>query len=376
MTTTPLAFSLFDNQPEWSEVALVFGLAFLIAAFVSAAFGRLVRVVLTSAYGRTVEASRHVTGPVVIARLIAFLLVFPVTVLPLLDAIGKRFDVGLDQKSVVRWLLGSGLRIGVTLTVAWLVIRIVVSATRRLEAELARGGAPGTVERLKRAQTLGALLRNLVGTLVGSIALLMVLRELNVDIMPMLTGAGIAGVALGFGAQWLVRDLIAGFFIILEDHIRVGDSVVINGQGGGVEEVNLRTTILRDAEGAVHVFPNGAITTLANRTRDFAYYLVDVSVDFHQDTDEVVRVLRETANALQEDASLGPYILEPLEVMGVDSFRDGQVTIKSRLKTQPQKQWEVGRELRRRLRYAFTRAGIDLPPAGLHAMLGPRRSSE
>ena len=129
-------------------------------------------------------------------------------------------------------------------------------------------------------------------TLVSGVALLMVLREMNVDVMPMITGAGIAGVALGFGAQFLVRDLIAGFFLILEDQVRVGDSVVINGQGGGVEAINLRTTILRDVEGAVHVFPNGAITTLANRTRDYAYYLIDVNVDFQQDTDKVVEVLR------------------------------------------------------------------------------------
>ena len=155
-------------------------------------------------------------------------------------------------------------------------------------------------------------------TLIGGVALLMVLRELNVDVMPMLTGAGIAGVALGFGAQWLVRDLIAGFFLILEDQVRVGDSVVINGQGGGVEAINLRTTILRDVEGAVHVFPNGAITTLANRTRDYAYYLIDVNVDFQQDTDKVVEVLRATADSLQDDPTLGPYILEPLEVLGVD----------------------------------------------------------
>ena len=151
---------------------------------------------------------------------------------------------------------------------------------------------PGSADRLKRAQTLGALVKNVAVTLVGGIALLMVLRELNVDVMPMLTGAGIAGVALGFGAQWLVRDLIAGFFLILEDQVRVGDSVIINGQGGGVEAINLRTTILRDVEGAVHVFPNGAITTLANRTRDYAYYLIDVNVDFQQDTDKVVDVLR------------------------------------------------------------------------------------
>jgi moderate conductance mechanosensitive channel len=366
--TPPLAISLLDGQPEWAEVALVLGLAFVVASLAASATGRLVRIVLAAVYGDDAHGPRLVARPVFVTRIVTFALAFPVTALPLLDAIGQRYDVGLDQKSVLRWLFASGLRIAIIITIAWLIIRIVVSATRRLEQEMARGTVPGSVDRLKRAQTLGALVKNVAVTLIASIALLMVLRELNVDVMPMLTGAGIAGVALGFGAQWLVRDLIAGFFLILEDHVRVGDSVVINGQGGGVEAVNLRTTILRDVEGAVHVFPNGAIATLANRTRDYAYYLIDVNVDFQQDTDTVVEVLRSTAASLETDATLGPYILEPLEVLGVDAFRDGQVTIRSRLKTQPHRQGDVGREMRRRLRIAFTQAGINLPAAGLQTI--------
>jgi moderate conductance mechanosensitive channel len=367
------AFSLFDGQPESSEVAIALGISFLVASLAAAVLGRLVKALLTVIYGGDENAARLVAGPLSVTRIITFLLVLPVTALPMLDAIGQRFDVGLDRRSAMEWLLSSGLRIAVIVTLAWLIIRIVVSATERLEQQMARGEVPGSIDRLKRAQTLGGLVRNVAVALVGSVALLMVLRELNVDVMPMLTGAGIAGVALGFGAQWLVRDLIAGFFLIVEDHIRVGDSVVINGQGGGVEAVNLRTTILRDVEGAVHVFPNGAILTLANRTRDYAYYLIDVNVDFKQDTDKVVELMRKTAEELQADPVLGSFILEPLEVLGVDGFRDGQVTIRSRLKTQPQRQWDVGREMRRRLRYALTKAGIDLPPAGLHTMLSQRK---
>jgi small conductance mechanosensitive channel len=369
----PIAFSLFDAQPEWSEIALAVAAAFLIASITSAVVGRLVRIVLTAIYGAD-HAPRLTSTPVFVTRAVTFLLVFPVTALPMLDAIGQKFDVGLDQKSALRWILASGLRIAIIITLAWLIIRVVTGSTRRLELELAAADLPGSTERLKRAQTLGALVTNVAVTVVASVALLMVLRELNVDVMPMLTGAGIAGVALGFGAQYLVRDVIAGFFLILEDHVRVGDSVVINGQGGGVEAVNLRTIILRDVEGAVHVFQNGNITTLMNRTRDYAYYLIDVNVDFQQDTDEVVAILRKTAAELQDDPALGPAILEPLEVLGVDAFRDGQVTVRSRIKTVPQRQWEVGRELRRRIRLAFTKAGIDLPPAGLHTMLSQRKT--
>ena len=367
--TDALAFSLFDGQAEWVEVALALGFAFIISTVISALLGRLVRVILTAVYGDEEHLPRLVASPVFVTRVVTFLLVFPLTALPMLDAVGQQFDVGLDHKSVLRWLFASGLRIVVTVTVAWLIIRIVSGSARRLEIELSRGAGPDAADRLKRAQTLGRLVTNVVATLVGSVALLMVLRELNVDVMPMLTGAGIAGVALGFGAQWLVRDVISGFFLILEDQVRVGDAVVINGQGGAVEAINLRTIVLRDAEGAVHIFPNGAITTLANRTRDYAFYPIDINVDFREDSDKVIDVMRATAADLQADAQYGPAILAPLEIFGVDSFRDGQVTIKTRIKTQAQKQWEVGRELRRRLRIALTAAGIDLPPAGLQTII-------
>jgi moderate conductance mechanosensitive channel len=373
--TRLFSFSLFDGQPEWSEVALVLAIAFLLATFVSTAIGRVVRVVLTSVYAdASTGARRLVARPVLVARLMSFLLAFAVTAIPLLDSIGKRFDVGLDGRSALHWAVASGLRIALIVTIAWIVHRIVATSTARFEEELARTTRSGAEDRVKRAQTLGGLVRNLAGTIITAVALLMILHELNVDIMPMLTGAGIAGVALGFGAQWLVRDLIAGFFLILEDQVRVGDSVVINGQGGSVEAINLRTIVLRDVEGAVHVIPNGAITTLANRNRDYGYYLIDLSVDFREDTDRVIQILRETAAALQKEDAYGSAILEPLEVMGVDAFRDGQVLIRSRLKTIPQRQFEVGRELRRRLRYALDKAGIDLPPAGLHTVLGSKKT--
>jgi moderate conductance mechanosensitive channel len=366
--TIPLAIALFDGQPEWSEIALVLGLSFLLASLASTAIARLVRVTLTTIYGPATQAAPRLVGrPVLVARLVAFALAFVVSLVPLLDLIGERLDLdmGFDRRSALWSVLGSGFRIAIVVTMAWLVLRIIDTSTARLELELTRSGGISTDDRLKRAQTLGGLVRNVAATLVVGVALLMILRELKVDIMPMLTGAGIAGVALGFGAQWLVRDLIAGFFLILEDHVRVGDSVVINGQGGGVEAINLRTIVLRDLEGAMHVFPNGAITTLANRTRDFAYYLIDLTVAFSQDTDRVVEILRDTSATLQADAAYSAEILEPLEVLGVDAFRDGQVVIRSRLKTTPGRQFGVGRELRRRLRYALDAAGIELPPPGV-----------
>jgi moderate conductance mechanosensitive channel len=373
---TPLGISLLDGKPEGTEIALALGVAIVIGWLVAAGAARLVKLLLKSIYGRGNELPPLAAQPVRLTRLVTFVLTFAVTAVPLLDAIGKRLDVGLDSRSMLQWAVGSGVRIAVIATFAWLLVRIVSTSIERLELEVARSSRTDIAEHLRRAQTLGGLVRNISAALIVTVATLMILRELNVDILPMLTGAGIAGVALGFGAQWLVRDLIAGFFLILEDQVRVGDSVVINGQGGTVEAINLRTIVLRDVEGAVHIVPNGAITTLANRSRDFAYYLIDLNLDFRQDTDRVVQILRDTAATLQSDELYKDAILEPLEVLGVESFKDGQVVIRSRLKTVPQRQFEVGRELRRRVRYALDEAGIELPAAGIHGIISSRTKTK
>jgi moderate conductance mechanosensitive channel len=182
-----------------------------------------------------------------------------------------------------------------------------------------------------------------------------------VDVTPVLTGAGIAGLAIGFGAQTLVRDVISGFFFILEDQVRVGDVAVVNGQGGFVEQLNLRTIVLRDYEGVVHVFPNGEIKSLANRTKDFSYYVIDLGMEYGEDPARVIQAVRDAAAGLMEDPVHKPNILEPLEVAGVDAFGESQVTIRVRIKTVPLKQWEVGRELRRRIYVTLRERNITIP---------------
>jgi small conductance mechanosensitive channel len=189
----------------------------------------------------------------------------------------------------------------------------------------------------------------------------MVLQKLDLDITPILAGAGILGLAVGFGAQTLVKDAIAGFFLILENQVRVGDVAEINGTGGLVEAINLRTIVLRDVRGAVHVFPCGSVATLANLTKDFSYAVLDVNVHYRHDTDEVIDVLRQTAAALQQDPAFAPAITAPLEVLGVEDLGESGVKIRVRLKTHPQKQWEVTRELRRRVKKAFDEKGIEIP---------------
>ena len=253
------------------------------------------------------------------------------------------------------------VRIVVIAIAAYLVIRVGSAAARRFEREMSRGTGLDVIERTKRAQTLGRLLQKTLSIVVMSMAGLMVLRELDIDITPVLTGAGIAGLAVGFGAQTLVRDVISGFFLIVEDQVRVGDVVAVNGQGGLVEEVNLRTLVLRDEQVAVHIFPNGEVKTLANMSKDFSYYVITVGVAYDGDVDRAIEAMRDAAAGLIVDADFKPYILEPMEVYGVDAFEPGQLVVKARIKTVPLKQWVVGRELRKRIARLFTERGIHMP---------------
>jgi moderate conductance mechanosensitive channel len=149
--------------------------------------------------------------------------------------------------------------------------------------------------------------------------------------------------------------------MILEDQVRVGDSAAINGIGGLVEQINLRTIVLRDEEGTLHILPNGSITTLANKSRDFSYYVMTIPIAYHENVDRVIAILREVGSGLQADQYFGAFILEPLEVMGVDAFTEWAVQLKARFKTVPQRQFEVGRELRKRIRMAFDKNGVQVP---------------
>lgn len=259
------------------------------------------------------------------------------------------------------WLLATSLRIAVIAIAAYIVIRAGSAATRRFEREMSTGTGLDVVERTKRAQTFARLLQRTLSIIVAAMAGLMILRELDIDISPVLTGAGIAGLAIGFGAQTLVRDILSGFFMIFEDQVRVGDVVMVNGQAGLVEEVNLRTIVLRDEQGAVHIFPNGEVKTLSNMSKDFSYYVITVGVAYDDDVERATDAMTEAAAGLMHEPDFKPYILAPLEIFGVDAFEAGQLVIKARIKTVPLKQWIVGRELRRRIARVFSERGIRMP---------------
>jgi small conductance mechanosensitive channel len=346
---------LFDGSIEWKLVAAALVPALLIA-WIGAHLARRAAVAAIRGVLRDtlVTSSPLVRAPLRLVSAAAFVLIAGVLILPALEF------AGLRPRANAYALTTIVLRVGFILLIAFALIRIIGLIVTRFEHDLSVGTGVDALERAKRARTLGSVISKVATVVISGVALLMILRTFNFDIAPVLTGAGIVGVAVGFGAQTLVRDIIGGFFLILEDQVRVGDVVTINGTGGLVEELNLRTIVLRDIEGTVHVFPNGSITTLANRSKDFSYYVIDLSVSYQDDPDRVAGLLRHIGAELQADTKFGPFILEPIEVLGIDAFAEKSLLLKARIKTMPLKQWEVGRELRRRIRQAFQREGITM----------------
>ena len=352
----------FDSPTDWRALAL----AFAAAAAIAWAAARLVRRSaakgIRAILGDVVApSSPAVRGPLRLVGAATFLLVLGLLIVPIFELAGVRPRIGLRLRTLAVWAFSSGLRVLLIAALAYVLIRLCTLFVSRFEHQLNLGTDLDALERGKRARTLGTVIRNVTTALVAGVGGLMILRELGVDIAPVLAGAGILGLAVGFGAQTLVRDIISGFFLILENQVRVGDVAAINGQAGLVEAINLRTIVLRDSEGTVHVFPNGAINTLANRSKEFSFYVIDVGISYHEDPDRVTKVLQEVGAGLQEDDKYGPMILAPLEVFGVNAFADWSVQLQLRIKTVPLKQWEVGRELRKRILKAFERHHIEIP---------------
>jgi small conductance mechanosensitive channel len=272
-----------------------------------------------------------------------------------------------DLRSLLIGLAGSTAqsagRLVLALLAGWVGARVARTLLDQLERMLVvagerTGALPGATR--SRVATLTSVLRTLVLVGLWSVVAVICLSQLGFDVRPILAGAGIVGLAVGFGAQNLVRDVIAGFFLVLEDQVRVGDVAVVNGTGGLVETVTFRTIVLRDLAGTVHIFPNGSVNTLANMTRGWSGYVVDVEVGYRQDPDRVMAIMRRVDEELRGDPALGPSILEPIEIFGVDAFKDASLVIKARLKTLPIQQWTVGREYRRRLLAALGAEGIEI----------------
>jgi small conductance mechanosensitive channel len=352
---------LFDGPVEWQLVAAAM-VPTLILAWIAARLAKrmVARALRGALQGTLVESSPLVRGPLRLIGIATFVMIAGVLLFPAFEVVGLKPRTGVHLQSIASWMFASGLRVILISVLAYALIRTVGLVVSRFEHDLSAGTGLDALERAKRARTLGSVITKVATALIVGIAVLMVLRELHLDIAPVLTGAGIVGLAVGFGAQTLVRDIISGFFLILENQVRVGDVVAINGIGGLVEAINLRTTILRDEEGTVHVVPNGAITTLANRSMHFSFYVVNLPLAYGEDTDRATGILRAVADDLQQDDAYRPFILEPLEVIGVDAFEETAVRLKVRIKTAPQKQWFVGREFRRRLNKALREQGVQM----------------
>jgi small conductance mechanosensitive channel len=357
---TPAQPEAFNPIISLEAVAAI-ALAALAALAIALLVGRLTRRLLRTIEGERFHTQVIANATVKAVQRVTFVLALLVLAFPALDLAGVELTVGLHPEQVSHWLATNGARLLLLLLLALAANRFAASVIRRAELEISEGSDYRAEERRKRAQTLGATFRRFFSILIWSAAALMALRELDVDITPVLTGAGIIGLAVGFGAQTLVKDIISGLFLIAEDQVRIGDVVMINGIGGAVEQINLRTIVLRDLEGVIHAISAGEIRTLSNRSRDFSYYVIDLGVDYHDDTDRIIEVVRDTARELMEDPVHASSILEPLEVLGVDAFKASEVTLRFRIKTLPLKQWEIGRELRRRIKKAFDAHGIRIP---------------
>ncbi len=272
----------------------------------------------------------------------------------------ERFALTLQVHfdKLLTWLLTSGARIVLILTIVAVLCRLIRILTNRLSTFLQ--GLTQSLERQKRAQTLSHIVRTSASTVLLIVTTMMVLAELGVNLAPILAAAGVGGLAVGFGAQNLVRDVITGFFILLEDQIRVGDVVKVGDKAGLVEHISLRMLTLRDFNGSVHLIPHSTITTVTNMTKDFSYAVLDISVSSREDVDEVIKVLVEVGADLRRDPQFAGDILEDLEVAGIEDFAASQMTIKMRIKTQPIKQWQIAREFRRRLKKAVDVRHIEL----------------
>lgn len=285
---------------------------------------------------------------------------------PLDQTLKKAIDTPVADHwdKLYAWALAhvtNGIRIVFILILCWLVVRLARGIIRRVE-RIADDNDPTTVsEQEKRARTLGKILRQTVTVGLWALALVLVLAELGLDIKPLLAGAGIVGLAIGFGAQTLVKDLISGFFLLLENQVRVGDVVTIGELTGLVEAITLRTSVLRDVNGIVHTIPNGSVAVVSNHTREWSRALLDIGVSYQADLEAVLQVMKEVGQGLEQDPVFGPKLLEPFEYPGVERFGESEVVLRMMVKTRPLEQWAIQRELRLRIKTTFDRRGIQIP---------------
>lgn len=253
----------------------------------------------------------------------------------------------------------TAVRVTLIALVAWILVKVLHRTIRLFRQRLT--ARTDDREAVKRAETLGRVFRYIVSVVVTLVAGMVILSELGISVAPILGAAGVVGLAVGFGAQTLVKDYFSGFFILLENQIRQGDVVQLGNHSGVVEQVTLRFVQLRDYAGNVHFIPNGSISVVTNMTFGYANAVMDIGVAYREDVDQVMALMHEVAQQMRRDDTYGPRILGDLEMAGVDQWADSAVVIRCRLRCVPIEQWSVRREYLRRLKKAFDEAGIEIP---------------
>ena len=256
--------------------------------------------------------------------------------------------------------LRSAVRVLGIWALAWVALHVVKLTARRIEQSVDDGDDSVTTLREKRGRTISQLLRSVGRVVIVTIALLLTFNVF-INIAPILAGAGILGLAISFGAQSLVRDIISGFFILLENQFAVGDVIDAAGKSGVVERMTMRVVVLRDLEGTMHVIPNGEIKVVSNKTRGWARAVVDIAIPYTEDVDRILALVRDEAAQFSTDKIWGLQLDGPVDVLGIEELRDNSIVIRTLLKTQPGSQWNVAREFRRRLKIRFDREAIETP---------------
>lgn len=279
----------------------------------------------------------------------------------MIGAGGTQVIKALTSPVVMRNVAERLVTIAIIILAVMIVSRIAKHFSARLLAGTARRADATLSEREQRLQTLSSVISGAVSVFLFVVATVLILQQLDLPIGPLIAGAGVAGIAVGFGAQSLVRDFISGFFILFENQFRVGDVIRVGDTGGLVERITLRATYLRDIQGIVHVIPNGEITRVSNFTFAWSRYLGEIGVSYRSDPDHVIEVLKRVGRDMLNDETWGALILEEPEVPGLREFADSAMIFRVMIKTKPLKQWAVGYEYLRRLKYAFDAEGIEIP---------------
>jgi small conductance mechanosensitive channel len=261
----------------------------------------------------------------------------------------------------VRVVATAAAKTALILLIGWVLYFLLHLALKKFEERITQKEAIRESENTLRLRTLSHLLKWLASLSIAGLVIYLLLDNLGINMSPLLAGAGIIGLAFGFGGQYLIRDVINGIFILLEDQYHINDVVKIGEHGGLVEAVNLRITRLRDLEGRVIYIPNGEVKTVINFTKDFSQALLNVGVAYKENVDRVMSEVKKIGKEMREDPYFGRLILDEIEMLGVDDLGESQVTIRCRIKTLPIKQWEVAREFRRRLKNRFDELNIEFP---------------